>query len=170
MRCRFFKTRKENRMNAKQIISATAVSLALAASSAYAADTTDANARPMTGKEKATAIGAGSGAVAGAVVGGPVGAVVGGVAGGIIGHQGTDAKGRVNTTDSASGPSTSSPSMASDSGVANAQNALNSQGYDAGPADGRMGPNTRAALQKFQADHNLPQTGTLDSATRDALK
>src|SRR5690349_20882471 len=116
-------------MNAKQIISAGAVSLALAVSSAYATDT-NTNARPMTGKEKATAIGAGTGAVAGAVVGGPVGAVVGGVAGGIIGHEGTDAKGRVNTTDANTG--TGSPSMATDSSVTNAQNALNSQGYNAG--------------------------------------
>jgi hypothetical protein len=73
-------TRKENCMNAKQMIRcASAVSLALALSTAYAADT-DTQATPMTGKEKATAIGAGTGAVAGAVVGGPVGAVVGGVA------------------------------------------------------------------------------------------
>jgi hypothetical protein len=151
-------------MNAKQIISAGAVSLALAVSTAYAADD-NTQSRPMTGKEKATAIGAGTGAVAGAVVGGPVGAVVGGVAGGVIGHQGTDAKGRVDTTDAR----TSSPSMASDSSVRDAQNALNSHGYDAGAADGRMGPTTRAAIMKFQADKNLPQTGTLDTATMSAL-
>jgi phage tail tape-measure protein len=157
-------------MNAKQILTATAISLALAASGAYANDTNDTNARPMTGKEKATAIGAGTGAVAGAVVGGPVGAVVGGVAGGVIGHEGTDAHGRVNTTDSRTSDSrASSPSMASDSSVTNAQNALNSQGYNAGSADGRMGPTTRSAIMKFQADHNLPQTGTLDSATQNAL-
>jgi phage tail tape-measure protein len=157
-------------MNAKQMIRcASAVSLALALSTAYAADN-DTTARPMTGKEKATAIGAGTGAVAGAVVGGPVGAVVGGVAGGVIGHEGTDAHGRVNTTDSRTSDSrASSPSMASDSSVTNAQNALNSQGYNAGTADGRMGPSTRSAIMKFQADHNLPQTGTLDSATQNAL-
>jgi hypothetical protein len=155
-------------MNAKQILSATAISLALAVSGAYANDANDTNARPMTGKEKATAIGAGTGAVAGAIVGGPVGAVVGGVAGGVIGHEGTDAKGRVDTSDSS--PSRASSSMASDSSVADAQNALNSKGYDAGPADGVMGPNTRAAIQKFQADNGLPQTGSLDPATRDALK
>lgn len=156
-------------MNTKQIISAGAISLALAVSSAYAADTSN-DARPMTGKEKATAIGAGTGAVAGALVGGPVGAVVGGVAGGVIGHEGTDAKGRVNANDSTSGSRTASPSMASDSSVSDAQNALNSKGYDAGPADGQMGPHTRAAIMKFQADNNLPQTGTLDEATRNALK
>lgn len=156
-------------MNAKQILTATAISLALAASGAYANDANDTNARPMTGKEKATAIGAGTGAVAGAIVGGPVGAVVGGVAGGVIGHEGTDAKGRVNANDT-SDSSRASSSMASDGSVADAQNALNSKGYDAGPADGRLGPNTRAAIMKFQADNGLPQTGSLDEATRDALK
>jgi peptidoglycan hydrolase-like protein with peptidoglycan-binding domain len=106
-----------------------------------------------------------TGAVAGALVGGPVGAVVGGVAGGVIGHEGTDARGRVNANDSR----TASPSMASDSTVQNAQNALNSQGYNAGAADGRMGPATRSAITKFQADHNLPQTGALDDPTLNAL-
>ena len=151
-------------MNAKQILSAGAVSLALAVSTAYANDTSN-QGTSMTGKQKATAIGAGTGAAAGALVGGPVGAVVGGVAGGVIGHQGTDANGRVSTTDAR----TSSPSMASDSTVLNAQNALNSAGYDAGTADGRMGPNTRTAIIKFQADKNLPQTGALDSPTLNAL-
>src|ERR1044071_2643408 len=111
-------------MNAKSVIRcAGAVSLALALSTALAAD--NDTSRPMTGKEKATAIGAGTGAVAGALVGGPVGAVVGGVAGGVIGHEGTDSRGRVNANDSR----TSSPTMASDTTVQNAQNALNSQGY-----------------------------------------
>jgi len=153
-------------MKANQMIrcaSAVAVALALSTAS-YAADN-DTQARPITGKEKATAIGAGTGAVAGALVGGPVGAVVGGVAGGVIGHEGTDSRGRVNANDSR----TSSPSMASDSTVQNAQNALNSQGYNAGSADGRMGPATRSAVTKFQADHNLPQTGALDDPTLNAL-
>jgi len=149
---------------------ASAVAIALALSTAYAADN-DTQARPITGKEKATAIGAGTGAVAGALVGGPVGAVVGGVAGGVIGHEGTDSHGRVNTTDSrtSSDSRTQSTGMTGDSAVQNAQNALNSQGYDAGPADGRMGPATRSAITKFQADHNLPQTGTLDGPTQNAL-
>ena len=149
-------------MNAKQILSAGAVSLALAVSTAYANDT-NTQAQPLTGKEKATAIGAGTGAVAGAVVGGPVGAVVGGVAGGVIGHQGTDANGRVTSTDK------KTSSLPSDNSVANAQTTLNSRGYDAGPADGVMGPSTRSAIMKFQADNKLPQTGALDGPTVTAL-
>ena len=90
---------------------ATAVSLALVLSTAYAAgdsktssteSTNDKPSQPMTGKQKATAIGAGTGAVAGAVVGGPVGAIVGAGVGGYVGHEGTDANGKVSSTPAAS--------------------------------------------------------------------
>ncbi len=50
-----------------------------------------------------------------------------------------------------------------------AQKELNDRGYDAGPADGVLGPSTRAALAKFQADQKLPQTGDLDVATMSKL-
>lgn len=147
-------------MNTKRTLHcASVVALALLLSPAYAADDTT---RPMTGKEKATAIGAGTGAVAGAVVGGPVGAVVGGVAGGVIGHEGTDANGRVQT-------SPASSMHASDTTVKNAQAALEQQGYNPGSVDGQMGPNTRSALMKFQQDKGLAASGTLDSATLSAL-
>jgi peptidoglycan hydrolase-like protein with peptidoglycan-binding domain len=46
-----------------------------------------------------------------------------------------------------------------------AQEKLDTKGYDAGPADGRMGPRTRAALRHFQADEGLSQTGRLDQET-----
>jgi peptidoglycan hydrolase-like protein with peptidoglycan-binding domain len=117
----------------------------------------------MTGKEKATAIGVGTGAVAGAVVGGPVGAVVGGVAGGVVGHEGTDANGRVTSTPSSPAAMPASPT------VRNAQAALETQGYSPGAIDGQMGPSTRSAVLKFQADKGLTQTGTLDGATLAAL-
>jgi hypothetical protein len=157
----------ETAMNVKQVIRcATAASFALVMSTAYAAG--DAQTEPMTGKQKATAIGATTGAVAGAVVGGPVGAVVGGVAGGVIGHQGTDSQGRVSSTD-ASSTTSSSASMSSDGSVRSAQAALEAQGYNPGSIDGQMGPNTRSALMKFQQDKGLAATGSLDGATRDAL-
>ena len=148
-------------MNVKQVLRcATAASFALVLSTAYA------EGEKMTGKQKATAIGATSGAVAGAVVGGPVGAVVGGVAGGVIGHQGTDAQGRVTST-----PSTPSSGTASapDSTVRSVQAALDAQGYSPGSIDGQMGPNTRSALIKFQQDKGLTPSGTLDNATMAAL-
>lgn len=152
---------------------ATAASLALMFATSYAADYTTTpstepsatNSKPadtMTGKQKATAIGAGTGAVAGAVVGGPVGAVVGAGIGGYIGHEGTDANGKVSKS-SASGTSASGDT------VRNAQVALNSQGYDAGPADGQFGPNTQGAVRRFQTERGLTPSGTLDSSTLSAL-
>ena len=152
---------------------ASAISLALALSTSYAAGdtkttTTDASGTPstqMTGKEKATAIGATTGAVAGAVVGGPVGAVAGAVVGGVVGNQGTDANGRVTSTDS--GNKVASGNQ--DSTVRSAQAALNQQGYSVGSVDGQWGPNTQSAVRQFQADRGLTQSGTLDSATLAAL-
>ena len=41
--------------------------------------------------------------------------------------------------------------------------------YLAGPVDGSAGPATKKALQRFQSDSGLPQTGKADSATRKAL-
>lgn len=147
-----------------------AVALALTMSSAYANDTktsSDANAPAMTGKQKATAIGATTGAVAGAVVGGPVGAVVGAGIGGVVGNKGTDANGRVDTPEAKMGSNTMS--SRSDGSLRSAQTALNAQGYSAGTEDGVAGPNTEAAIRKFQADKGLAQTGMLDVQTRTAL-
>jgi hypothetical protein len=139
---------------------ASAVSVALLLSTAYAAgDTQTQTSQPMTGKQKATAIGAGTGAVAGAVVGGPVGAVVGAGVGAYVGHEGTDANGKVS----------SAPSGTRDGTVRNAQAALNAHGFDAGAVDGQWGPNTQSAVLRFQADRGLPQSGTLDGATLSAL-
>lgn len=53
--------------------------------------------------------------------------------------------------------------------VRSAQQQLNQDGYNAGPVDGVVGPQTRAALQKFQSSQNLPQTGRLDQKTMAAL-
>jgi len=149
---------------------AAVVSLALMLSPSYAGDynktTNDTSAtntqesKPMNGKQKATAIGAGTGAVAGAVVGGPVGAVVGAGIGAYVGHEGTDANGKTSSTTSAS---------ASDSTVRDAQAALNSQGYSAGMVDGRWGPSTQNAVRRFQSDRGLEQSGTLDNSTLSAL-
>lgn len=137
---------------------ASAVSVALVLSTSYAAGDTQ-NTQPMTGKQKATAIGAGTGAVAGAVVGGPVGAVVGAGVGAYVGHEGTDANGKVS----------SAPAGATDGTVRSAQAALNAQGYDAGAVDGQWGPNTQSAVRRFQAERGLTQSGTLDGATLSAL-
>ena len=46
-----------------------------------------------------------------------------------------------------------------------AQHELRSRGYEPGSADGVAGPQTRAAVQKFQADQGLSPTGALDEDT-----
>ncbi|MGE5647110.1 MAG: peptidoglycan-binding domain-containing protein [Acidobacteriota bacterium] len=59
---------------------------------------------------------------------------------------------------------------ASDSdSVRQAQTLLKNQGYYAGNVDGISGPQTRAAVRKYQKDHNLKTTGRLDSATTTSL-
>ncbi len=53
--------------------------------------------------------------------------------------------------------------------IREAQQQLKAAGFDPGPADGRLGPNTRTALRDYQAAHKLPQTGKLDRATQKSL-
>jgi len=53
--------------------------------------------------------------------------------------------------------------------VLQAQERLHTAGFDPGPVDGSLGPQTRAALRRYQATHGLPVTGELDAATRRAL-
>lgn len=157
------------KLTLKQAVLTTATCVALGASTVYAAGeaaatgdksaTTSNSAQPMTGKEKATAIGAGTGAVAGAVVGGPVGALVGAGVGGFVGHEGTDANGRVSNV-----PATRD----GDGQVKRAQAALNERGYSLA-VDGRNGPSTQGAIRSFQEKNGLTASGTLDDATLNAL-
>lgn len=53
--------------------------------------------------------------------------------------------------------------------IKRAQQALALEGYDVGTPDGVAGTRTVAAIRKFQAVKELPQTGTLDDATQTAL-
>lgn len=55
----------------------------------------------------------------------------------------------------------------SDTQVAQVQ--LAALGYAPGVADGKLGPVTAAALKKFQGYEGLPQTGTVDAATKQRL-
>ena len=50
-----------------------------------------------------------------------------------------------------------------------AQQQLHEAGFTPGALDGMLGPQTRGALQHYQAKHGLPKTGDLDEATRKAL-
>jgi peptidoglycan hydrolase-like protein with peptidoglycan-binding domain len=54
--------------------------------------------------------------------------------------------------------------------IKDAQRKLNQAGYNSGPVDGIIGPKTRAALRKFQADQKLAENGHLDEQTMAALK
>jgi len=47
--------------------------------------------------------------------------------------------------------------------VKQVQAALNAAGYSAGPADGALGPKSRAAIVRYQSDNELPATGTVDA-------
>ncbi len=49
--------------------------------------------------------------------------------------------------------------------VADMQQKLNDQGFSVGQVDGLWGPNTSAALKRYQAKHGLQQTGQLDQGT-----
>lgn len=49
------------------------------------------------------------------------------------------------------------------------QQALSNQGYNAGPADGKMGSKTKSALKKFQESQGMQASGNLDQQTLAAL-
>jgi len=53
--------------------------------------------------------------------------------------------------------------------AASVQAALDQQGYNAGPADGVIGPQTRDALTDFQYANHLPVSGAIDDPTLHAL-
>jgi len=59
---------------------------------------------------------------------------------------------------------------APDGGVSGAQGRLAHLGYSPGPADGELGPRTRAAIAQFQRDRGLAPTGELDQDTISALR
>jgi Putative peptidoglycan binding domain len=53
--------------------------------------------------------------------------------------------------------------------IANVQTALQEQGYYQYAVDGRMGPLTRSALNRYQRDHGLSVTSEIDPATLGSL-
>lgn len=61
------------------------------------------------------------------------------------------------------------PLRVKDDQVADMQQKLNDQGFSAGEVDGLWGPNTSAALRRYQARKSLQQTGQLDGSTLAAL-
>jgi len=51
-----------------------------------------------------------------------------------------------------------------------AQQRLNTLGYDCGVPDGLIGPKTRECIARFQRDRALPATGILDAETMGAIR
>lgn len=56
-----------------------------------------------------------------------------------------------------------------DRGVESSQQRLAEWGYPLGPIDGIVGPKTDLAIERFQRDHGLPITRTLDDGTVEKL-
>jgi hypothetical protein len=54
--------------------------------------------------------------------------------------------------------------------IKQAQRRLQEAEFYTGAIDGVLGPNTKAALRRYQAKHGLPETGELDTATQKALE
>jgi peptidoglycan hydrolase-like protein with peptidoglycan-binding domain len=121
--------------------------------------------------EDRTVSGAGIGAAAGTVIGAVTGfgliqgALVGAAAGGLTGAVTTQDQVNLGKPAWKNGSGGSAPAASqsaanpNDSLLHNIQSGLASLGYDPGPADGRIGPKTQAAIRKFQADNQLAVTG-----------
>jgi peptidoglycan hydrolase-like protein with peptidoglycan-binding domain len=95
-------------------------------------------------------IGAGAGAIIGAAtpIGPLAGALIGGVAGGATGVLTTPSQVNLGKPAWRSGSSADgAPAAGASSTVANIQSGLLRLGYEPGPADGRLGPRTQAAIR-----------------------
>ena len=122
---------------------------------------------PQASAQDSTLLGAGAGAGGGAgigfALGGPVGAVVGGLLGAGVGAGAGHVIG--NEDKKSSARATSGADL-----TAQVQSELNAQGYNAGPADGRYGPQTGSAIRSYQANNGLPQDGQVSVALLDNLR
>jgi len=56
-----------------------------------------------------------------------------------------------------------------DQTIQDVQKVLTDKGFDPGPLDGMMGPQTHSAIREFQKSNHLELTGTLDQKTQEAL-
>lgn len=110
-------------------------------------------------------IGAGAGAALGAVTGMSVatGALIGAAAGGLTGaltndrqvNLGQPAWKQSQQAQAAAAPAGYPQQPAYDNVIATIQTDLNRLGYDAGTADGVLGPRTSEAIRRYQRDHSL---------------
>jgi hypothetical protein len=129
-------------------------------------------------------IGAAAGSIIGAITGfGPwqgalLGAGVGGAAGALTDSRDVDLgrpvwrRGESTRPAPAARPSAApvSVSASTTSVVKEVQASLARAGYDPGPADGRMGAKTRAAIIRYQQENGLPIDGTPSPQLLEHLK
>jgi peptidoglycan hydrolase-like protein with peptidoglycan-binding domain len=54
--------------------------------------------------------------------------------------------------------------------VEEVQKKLAAMGYEVGPMDGKLGPKTRAGLERFQREHGLTANGDLTERTLAAIE
>jgi hypothetical protein len=130
---------------------------------------------------KRGAIGAAIGGVLGGLIGGGKGAVVGILVGGGAGAGSLVIDGKkelklesgtemiLNTLRTPGRATVSEGLPLTRKLIMDVQRALNREGYNAGAADGSMGPATRKALRRFQRDNALPVTGQIDRETAQRL-
>jgi peptidoglycan hydrolase-like protein with peptidoglycan-binding domain len=76
---------------------------------------------------------------------------------------------QMGTSSSASQGGSASSEQNDPALVRSAQQALKQKGFDAGAADGKIGPTTESALRNFQQAQGLPLSGNLDQQTLAAL-
>lgn len=61
------------------------------------------------------------------------------------------------------------PAVSHHRDIKTVQQSLSDKGFNPGPADGRLGPRTRAGIRQYQKSENLAVTGRLDAETAGKL-
>ena len=132
---------------------------AMLVTTAACSDMNDQQQRAVSGG----AIGAGGGALFGWLVGGNplVGALVGGAGGAAVGAlTSKDSGGGNHDTAAKAGSADAAQASAEGSQLTKSvQTGLSKLGYDPGPADGMLGPKTRAAIREYEQRNSLPVDG-----------
>ena len=112
------------------------------------------------------AIGAGTGAVIGAVtpIGPAGGALIGGAAGAATGVLTTPSQVNLGK------PAYHGGGSGGNATVRDIQAGLQRLGYNPGPADGRMGPKTSAAIRQYEQDNGMSVDGQPSQAVLNSIR
>jgi hypothetical protein len=76
---------------------------------------------------------------------------------------------RVTSPAPAAVPSPAAKTASDADAILRVQRALATRGFDVGTIDGRLGPSTRSAIEKFERQHKLPVTGQVSPRLVQAL-